>query len=232
MAAADADRATLARTSHRVIITFHGIGAPDRALEPGEGRYWISPAAYLSVLDGVCGQSDVELTFDDGNRSDLTIAARPLLDRNLRATFFVLAGRLNDPHFLDAGAIRELAAMGMTIGLHGMHHRPWRRMSSADINEELTRAAAMLQEITHQPIDQAACPFGAYDRRSLAALKRAGMKRVLTSDGGRADTRSWLQPRTSIRADDTADSVLRTIERARRQTPLVRDIRTTIKRWR
>lgn len=216
----------------RVLITFHGVGEPPRVLDPGERDVWCQTSVYLSILDAIQGCSWVEVTFDDGNRSDIDLAARPLVDRGVSATFFVLAGRLRDPHYLDAGAIRELIAMGMCIGLHGMHHRPWRRMSTADVNEEITRATAILQEITNQPVDQAACPFGAYDRRSLAALKQAGMKRVLTSDGGMADPSRWLQPRTSIRAGDTSDSVHRMIDRARRQSPFLRDLRTAIKQWR
>jgi len=35
----------------------------------------------------------VQLSFDDGNRSDVGIALPALLERELSATFFVVAGR-------------------------------------------------------------------------------------------------------------------------------------------
>ena len=51
-------------------------------------------------------QPEILITFDDGNVSDLTIALPELLKNGLRAEFFVCAGRLNDPNYLDEAGIR------------------------------------------------------------------------------------------------------------------------------
>ena len=87
-------------TDRSVILNFHGIGVPSRALEPGEDRFWISRDAYRAILDAVVaanGVPSVSITFDDGNLSDIAIGAPELAARGLTATFFVLAGRLGTP---------------------------------------------------------------------------------------------------------------------------------------
>ena len=73
---------------HRIInLTFHGIGEPERALEPGEEQFWLDSDQFQSALDSVEGRSDVRITFDDGNASDLEhgapAAARARPDRDL-----------------------------------------------------------------------------------------------------------------------------------------------------
>ncbi len=182
-------------SSRSINFTFHGIGPQERFLEPGEGTVWVSTERFRSVLDAVKGRPDVRITFDDGNRSDVEIALPALLERGMTATFFVVAGRLGSDAFLTAEDLRALAAAGMRIGSHGMHHRPWRE---ADLQEEVVTAKAVLEDALGQPITEAACPFGSYDRRVLKALKRAGYARVYTSDRGSAAPGEWLQARTSI----------------------------------
>src|SRR4051812_25578445 len=107
-------------------LTFHGIGNPERPLEHGESDVWIRREQFLALLDSVEGRDDVRITFDDGNASDVEHALPALQARGLKATFFVVAGRLGEPRFLDAADVKALAAAGMTIGCHGMRHRPWR----------------------------------------------------------------------------------------------------------
>jgi len=48
-------------------------------------------------------------------------------------------------------------------------------------------------------------PFGSYDRHVLRNLRRTGVTRVYTSDGGWARSGTWLQARTSIRSEDGPD---------------------------
>jgi hypothetical protein len=66
-------------------------------------------------------------------------------------------------------------------------------------------ARRVLGELVGSEVSYAAVPFGSYDRRVLANLRRTGVTRVYTSDGGQARAGAWLQPRTSLRADDGPD---------------------------
>src|SRR5690242_5005716 len=127
-------------------LTFHGIGEPGRRLEPGEPDIWVSREQMHSLLDFAVDRKDVMITFDDGNASDLELALPALHERGLTATFFVIAGRLGAPHFLDEAGVRALAAAGMMIGCHGMHHRRWRGLDQSALHEELVEAKDILEQ--------------------------------------------------------------------------------------
>ena len=137
----------------------------------------------------------------------MEIGLGALRDRSLVATFFVVAGRLGQPGYLDADGIHELVNGGMTIGTHGMDHRPWPRLSETDSRRELVEARAALVDLAGSPVDEAAVPLGRYDRRLLAELRRLGYAAVHTSDRRPTTDGAWLRPRFSVRADDTAESL-------------------------
>ena len=219
--------------SKAINLTFHGVGEREREAEPGEERTWLSVDSFTSVLDSVVGRPEVHISFDDGNASDLVHGLPALLQRGLRATFFVVAGRLGEPEFLDELGVRALADAGMTIGSHGMRHRPWRWLGDDALREELVGARKVLESVVRRPVTEAACPFGSYDRRVLASLRRSGYRRVYTSDRGTSDPDAWVQPRNSVvRGEGTA--LINGILSAERSAPraLVRQLRLTAKRWR
>jgi peptidoglycan/xylan/chitin deacetylase (PgdA/CDA1 family) len=184
-----------------VILTVHGIGPASRPLDPGEDRTWITVAQFEQVLDAVVGRSDVRLTFDDGNASDVEIGLPRLLDRGLSAEFFVLAGRLGEPGRLDAADVRQLHQAGMRVGSHGWAHRDWRRINPSLHAQEFRDSRQVLAELTGRTVSRVSIPFGSYDRHVLRHLRRTGVTCAYTSDGGRAQPGSWLQPRTSLPAD-------------------------------
>lgn len=221
------------RDRARVNLTFHGVGPRTRQLDPGEDRVWVSSERFASVLDAIAERDHVAIMFDDGNVSDVDEALPALLARGLQATFFVVAGRLGAPGFLDEDGVRLLAGEGMTIGCHGMQHRSWRHLDDRDLDEELSAARRRLERAVGRPVAQAACPFGAYDRRVLRSLRRYGYERVYTSDGGTARSGGWLQPRTSLGNDDAPQHVGKIIAG---DAPAWRSLpgraKTTVKRWR
>ena len=217
--------------SPSIYLTFHGIGEPERLLEPGEDEVWLDSQAFHSVLDSVAGRRDVRVTFDDGNASDLEHALPALLARDLVATFFVIAGRLGEPGRLDTRGVRALAAAGMAIGCHGMHHRPWRGLDERALREELVDAKRLLEEILELPVTAAACPFGSYDRRVLRALESAGYRRVYTSDGGTTRPEDWIRARNTIRPGNSAGLVERSVEKSPHGA-MLRRARLAVKRWR
>jgi peptidoglycan/xylan/chitin deacetylase (PgdA/CDA1 family) len=190
-----------------VNICFHGVGTPRREVEPGEAGYWVSLEEFRGILDEIAGWPAVAISFDDGNDSDIRFGLPELRSRGLAATFFPLAGRLGAAGSLSTADVRSLAAAGMRIGTHGMAHRSWRGMDRATTTAELVEARQRLAEAAGSPVTEAACPLGRYDRRVLSDLRRLGYQRVYTSDRRTARRSSWLQPRFSVRAGDTADSL-------------------------
>jgi peptidoglycan/xylan/chitin deacetylase (PgdA/CDA1 family) len=227
-------RALIQHVQKRLInLTFHGIGDPGRSLDRGEADVWVGRHRFETVLDAVTGRDDVRITFDDGNASDVELGLPALVQRGLSATFFVVAGRLGAPGFVDAVQVRELAAAGMGIGSHGLRHRPWRGLDDGALDEELTDARRLLEDVLGRPVIEAACPFGAYDRRSVAALRRSGYRAVYTSDRGTARAGEWMQARNTVTATGDGDVVAQATAHDARIHQAVRGRATRlVKRWR
>lgn len=190
----------------RRILTFHGIGEPERRLDPGEADYWIGLDRFCDVLDRVCHHVDrgrLMITFDDGNLSDLRLAAPELCRRGMDAEFFVLTGRLGKTGSLDRDDVQCLLNMGMRVGTHGIDHRDWSGLSDGELEWELGQSKFLLEEICGHRLHSASIPFGRYSRATLAKLRACGYKTVYSSDGGDTATGRFLQARTSIRSSMT-----------------------------
>jgi peptidoglycan/xylan/chitin deacetylase (PgdA/CDA1 family) len=184
-------------------IIFHGIGTPTRDLEPGEAPYWISVQHFETILDQVMALSDprrIRISFDDGNASDHDLALPRLLDRGLYADFFVLSGRIGHAGSLSAGQVRALDEAGMGVGSHGIAHRNWRLVSKHELESELVTSRQVIEGVLGHAITTAGIPFGSYDARVLAALRRAGYIAAYSSDRGPMNPRSFLRPRTSVQS--------------------------------
>jgi len=174
--------------SERTVFNFHGVGTPHAGVPADEAPYWCPSDLFLKLADAIADlhreRRPVEVTFDDGNRSDLDIAAPALAERGLSATFFVCAGRLDDPRYLDAAGLRALHDMGMSVGSHGHSHVDLRRSDEATLRLETSGSSQAIGEALGSRVDSFAIPFGSYDRRVLGALK--DYKRIYNSDQVRA----------------------------------------------
>ncbi|MDP3850166.1 MAG: polysaccharide deacetylase family protein [Luteolibacter sp.] len=180
------------------ILNFHGVGPVTRPLDQGELDCWLDSDFFEAVLDLVKKHPHVRMTVDDGNVSDFTHIVPALLRRGLSAVFFICSGRLDEPFFVSADQVREMLRAGMEIGSHGVAHVSWRDLSPRLLRDELEASRRDLGQVCGVPVVEAACPFGAYDRRVLKELRRAGYHLVFTSDGGRATQDAWIQPRTTV----------------------------------
>lgn len=219
-------------------LTFHAVGEVGRALERGEAGVRVTQDLLLEVLDAVStyipqvpNAPRVYVCVDDGNMSDLSVVAPALAARGLSGTFFLCAGRLGLEGFLDVCGVRELTAMGMRIGSHGMNHVPWRGLSKDQLELEVRDAKAKLEDVVGESVREAACPFGEYDRRALGMLAESGFQRVYTSDRTGAREGQWLQARWSVRAKDTPESVLRFVRSAAKRS-WTRTLVMAAKSWR
>ncbi|MCW5701087.1 MAG: polysaccharide deacetylase family protein [Bradyrhizobium sp.] len=199
------------RAALQCVLNFHGIGEPHPGVSNDEAPYWLSRERFRMVLNQVTDLRhtgrNIVLTFDDGNLSDLTVAAPILAEHNLQAEFFVLTGRLNDPKYLSPDGLRTLRDMGMRIGLHGQDHVDWRELSPEALRQETTIARKQLARIIEAPIYNVGIPFGAYDRRIITHLIQEGFSAIYTSDGGYARSDAQVRPRTSLRADMSDDLI-------------------------
>ena len=191
-------------------LIFHGIGTAARTLEPGEARYWISKDQFTEMLDQICTLPDpdrIRISFDDGNLSDLEVGLTLLLERGLKADFFVLTGRIGMPGSLDTSDILALRAAGMGIGSHGIDHLKWNTLPPDALRRELQYSRRVLESLCKQQVVSAAIPFGAYSANVLNALRISGYTTVYSSDGGQMNPNAFLQPRSSVMADMTPSDI-------------------------
>jgi peptidoglycan/xylan/chitin deacetylase (PgdA/CDA1 family) len=126
------------------------------------------------LRDGRLPARAVALTFDDGFASVVEHAAPLLLERDLRATVFCVAGRLggaNDWSTNPPGTPRvplaspadlaHLAATGFEIGGHGMEHAPLDTDDPDEIRREVPEARTALEDAVGVPVASFAYPYGA-----------------------------------------------------------------------
>lgn len=187
-----------------LVLTFHGIGAAPADIPETERPYWMPEPEFLTFIEAAGAQArrlGLRLTasFDDGNRSDLDIAAPALQKHGLAGVFFPCSGRIGKPGYLDGADLRQLAAQGFRIGSHGVDHLPWASLPQTHLTEELARSKTGIEDALGQAITSAAMPFGSYNRRVLAALRTAGYKTVYSSDPGLASPGGFFQRRWSYR---------------------------------
>lgn len=194
--------------SHSAII-LHGIGTPKRALEPGEEVFWLSRDRFCAALDLIAGMGPGApfITFDDGNASDIEVALPELQVRGLTATFFLLASRLGQPGSLTEADVTELAQAGHRIGLHGADHVDWRHLDADARAREWVASREKLAALSGQPVDEAAAPFGFYDRQVAHDLRTLGFVALHTSDRGQARQTDFIRPRNCLEGE-MSDSAL------------------------
>jgi peptidoglycan/xylan/chitin deacetylase (PgdA/CDA1 family) len=194
--------------AQEVTLCLHGIGTPHPGVAASEAFFWVTRQAFATLLDhivarGQAAEIPAVITFDDGNASDALIALPELANRGLKAGFFICAGRIGTPHYLDRVALADLIAAGMEIGTHGKDHRDWRGLDESGLHAELVEARQRIEDVCGMAVTKAAIPFGSYDRRVLMRLRREQFACVYTSDRGVGDADAWLKSR------DTMDSTWR-----------------------
>ena len=111
------------------------------------------------------------LTFDDGHKSNLE-AARLLSEIGLKGYFYLIKDySINDPEYLNEDAIREIAAMGHEIGVHGKDHRHWSKKEPGRLVAELRETKDWIEQLTGKEVITCSAPGGVIDQRTIDYIK-------------------------------------------------------------
>ena len=216
-----------------VNISFHGVGLARRDITSSERHYWISEASCARLFDLIEYMPHVRVSVDDGNSSDVEVVLPLLRRKGLRATVFIPAGKIGSPGYLTASDVQALAQAGMAIGSHGLNHVNWRHIGDAALHEEIWGSRDALERIVGESVDTLAIPYGQYDARIVKALRRAGYKKVYTSDPGASREDAWLQRRQTVSHLDTPDTMGRLLDcRSTCSERLFRSLKRAYKRLR
>ena len=121
------------------------------------------------------------ITFDDGCETDLIAAAPVLREFGFNATFFLTAGFLGTPGYLESKQVRELDAQGFQIDCDSMTHPYLCDLAVSELKREIVDAKLQIENIVGHSIDHFSCPGGRYDERTLEMARHAGFVSVANS---------------------------------------------------
>jgi peptidoglycan/xylan/chitin deacetylase (PgdA/CDA1 family) len=122
------------------------------------------------------------ITIDDG-WDDGYRYALPILDQyGFVATYFVIAGRIDEPNFLSSAELQVLVAQGDEIGDHTQDHVNLTSEGAAKVKYEIDVAAARIAQVTGFWPESLAYPSGYEDTRIVAAVAACQELRIAVLD--------------------------------------------------
>ena len=155
----------------RGLTTPPALFAEQMAFLAENGFHPVSPADYYDhLVRGVeLPTKPVMLTFDDGHISQMTVV--PVLQKyGFTATFFLMTVVIGKPNWIKTEQIRELDAMGYTIGAHTYDHQNLAKFPAAGLLKQVVAPRQRLEAIIGHPIRFFAYPFGAWNTRTLTEM--------------------------------------------------------------
>jgi peptidoglycan/xylan/chitin deacetylase (PgdA/CDA1 family) len=157
------------------------------------------------------GARTVVITFDDGYRDGYTYALPILRAHGFVATYFVITGRLDRSEYLTSGELREMAASGMEIADHTVHHIALWVLPVALLHEEIDVAAEAIEELVGARPESFAYPFGDANPRAIRVADEAGFAIAVTNVQGVSETSATrlTTPRLRVGSGISPDDLLR-----------------------
>ncbi len=138
------------------------------------------------------------LTFDDGNISDYDIVFPLLLEKSIRATFFLIVDKIDTSGYLDRAQIREMHSHGMCVGSHSGSHRRMTTLSRQEVVREFSESKQKLEDILSAPVEAFSYPFGECSPQLHRLGFAAGYRYLCTSAHGVVSASAHVIPRNSI----------------------------------
>lgn len=204
------------------ILMYHSVGS--RVSGSASGLYRVSRQRFKTHLDYLQGQqlnpdlavhsftalpeAGISITFDDGYRDNLEVAA-PLLHKHGFSFHvfvnprFVMSGQ---QQYLTVQSLRELAGFqGASIGAHGYSHRKLTECSKSELDYELVASKQWIEDAIGMEVTTMAYPHGAVNDEVQRAAADAGYTLATSSTFGivtPASNRLALE-RTDIWSTDT-----------------------------
>ena len=147
-------------------------------------------SAALTSVDryGRVGRGMIAVTFDDGLTGIYDHAFEHLLQREIPATVFVVAGTLTGDAQADwvddappgglttltREQILELHQAGITFGSHTLTHPDLTAIDERECETELEQSKTILEDLLSEKVDVLAYPRGLHNERVRAIAQRTG----------------------------------------------------------
>ena len=138
------------------------------------------------------------LTFDDGNISDYEIVFPLLIEKSIKASFFVISEKIGTLGYVDWPQIKEMHCHGMCIGSHSGSHRRMTALSKQEVVREFSESRQQLEDFLGAPVVAFSYPFGECSSQLHQLGFAAGYRYICTSAHGVVGASEQLIPRNSI----------------------------------
>jgi peptidoglycan/xylan/chitin deacetylase (PgdA/CDA1 family) len=202
-------------TQHNAVLAYHEI------MPESNYAYCVTASAFadhLSLFDSLAKKSSVQITFDDGEQSQLHNALPLLAEHGISARYFVTPGLIGTAaKFLGWDELKTLLNAGHSIQSHGWSHRFLTLCSDSELSHELRASKQVLEEKLGNAVEEISVPGGRWNWRVIEACAAAGYKRVYVSDPWIAIVRSGVDVigRFMVRRTATNAELQKMVERNR-----------------
>ncbi len=171
----------------------------------------VSQSQIESGLEGI--ERPLQLTFDDGHRSNALQVAPILAERGLSGLFFLTSDFCRDREdFCGEHDLKQMIVQGMDLGTHGKSHRFLSDLDDEQSHAELLEPKLWLSGIVEQEIDTLSFPGGRYGPRELKTAQSLGYRWVHDSNFGlhRLNSRDKFHvvPRIPVRQQHSCEDLL------------------------
>ncbi len=137
-------------------------------------------------LAGQAPERSVVLTFDDGHKTNLSVAL-PILQRyGFRAEFFANVSFIGQSNFMNWEQLGSLVEAGMSVQSHGLQHNPMTEYSHEELVHELRGSKEAIEENLGPKVKYFAAPGGFVDKRVCQEALAVGYEAVCNSEPGLA----------------------------------------------
>jgi peptidoglycan/xylan/chitin deacetylase (PgdA/CDA1 family) len=147
-----------------------------RALH-GLGAYWFERLEALAADAGLAAAADLLELTDVSEEAQLALRCEG--DTRRQALIDEHAPEADAP--IDATGIKALAAAGMTIGFHTLHHPVLPNLSDAAIGAAVSEGRDRLAAVVGRPLEWFSYPHGKADERTVAQTRAAGYTHAWTT---------------------------------------------------
>jgi peptidoglycan/xylan/chitin deacetylase (PgdA/CDA1 family) len=202
-------------TKHAVLAYHEVMPESDYAYCVTSGSF----AQHLALFDSVAKHGGpklpLQITFDDGERSQYLNAAPLLAEHGISATYFVTPGLIGAAaKFLGWDELKALQSAGHAIQSHGWSHKFLTFCSDAELAHELVASRQLLEDRLGALVEEISVPGGRWNRRVIKACADAGYRRVYVSDPWVAENMFGIQVigRFMVRRSTTATELLKVIQ--------------------
>ncbi len=137
----------------------------------------------VGLFNKQCNNSNkIVITFDDGQISDYTVAFPAMIERKIKATFYVITDFVGKKGYLSWSQLSEMQKYGMEIGSHSCSHRCLLDLTKDQTEEELIKSKRVLEDHLGCRVFSFSIPFGFGEQHIINLAFESGYRTVCTSD--------------------------------------------------